>query len=214
MTPCSCQRTAHGTRLVAITGGPGAGKTAVLEVVRRDFCEHVAVLPEAASVLFTGGFPRRATDPARRSAQRAIFHGQVEMERMLLADQRAAVVLCDRGTLDALAYWTGTPDELWADVGSSEARELARYAAVIHLRTPAAGQGYDHANPVRIETAEEASAIDQRILTAWAQHPHRTIVENRVAFLGKLEATIEAIRREVPACCRGHRIDPVPTSSG
>ena len=40
---------------MVLTGGPGAGKTAVLEVVRRTFCEHVTVLPEAASILFMGG---------------------------------------------------------------------------------------------------------------------------------------------------------------
>ena len=33
---------------IVLTGGPGGGKTAVLEVVRRHFCEHVVVLPEAA----------------------------------------------------------------------------------------------------------------------------------------------------------------------
>jgi len=52
-------------------------------------------------------------------------------------------VLCaDRGTLDELAYWAGDPAALWADVGSDSATELARYAAVIHLRTPSAGHGY------------------------------------------------------------------------
>ncbi len=52
---CSCKMPRHGSKLVVLTGGPGAGKTAVLEVVRRRFCEHVAVLPEAASILFGGG---------------------------------------------------------------------------------------------------------------------------------------------------------------
>ena len=44
--PCHCKRTTHGDpALVVITGGPGAGKTAVLEVARRYLCEHIAVLP-------------------------------------------------------------------------------------------------------------------------------------------------------------------------
>jgi len=38
--------------LVVLTGGPGAGKTAFLEIARRNFCEHIAVLPEAASIVF------------------------------------------------------------------------------------------------------------------------------------------------------------------
>jgi predicted ATPase len=48
-------------KLVVLTGGPGAGKTALLEVVRRHFCEHVVVLPEAASIVFGGGLASRLT---------------------------------------------------------------------------------------------------------------------------------------------------------
>ena len=58
---------------MVITGGPGAGKTALLEVVRHHFCSHVAVLGESASILFGGGFPRRQSAPSRKAAQRAIY---------------------------------------------------------------------------------------------------------------------------------------------
>jgi hypothetical protein len=47
----------HDARLVAVTGGPGAGKTAVLELAARSLCEHVAILLEAATIVFGGGFP-------------------------------------------------------------------------------------------------------------------------------------------------------------
>ena len=33
-------------RRVVLTGGPGAGKTAALEMIKQSFCEHVRVLPE------------------------------------------------------------------------------------------------------------------------------------------------------------------------
>jgi dephospho-CoA kinase len=52
---CDCSET-HKTRRVVLTGGPGAGKTAVLELIRQDFCKHVKVLPESASILFGGDF--------------------------------------------------------------------------------------------------------------------------------------------------------------
>ena len=45
---------------IVITGGPGAGKTAILELARRDLCAHVEVLPESARIVFSGGFPRRS----------------------------------------------------------------------------------------------------------------------------------------------------------
>jgi predicted ATPase len=192
--------------LVVLTGGPGAGKTAVLEVVRRAFCEHIAVLPESATVLFGGGFPRHDTDAGRRGAQRAIFQVQRSMEEMCREEGRVAMALCDRGTLDGLAYWPGGIDAACDALGIRREEELARYQAVVHLRTPAAGQGYDHSNPVRRESATEAAALDARVLAAWEGHPHRIVVESQEDFLRKLARAVEAIRSEVPPCCRAHGI--------
>jgi hypothetical protein len=123
---CSCRATTHGNRRIVLTGGPGAGKTAVLEVVRRRFCEHVDVLPESESILFGGGFPRRMTDAGGRAAQRAIFHVQHELEILSAAEPAIAVTLCDRGTIDGLAYWPGDPEDLWRDVGSERGRRHHR----------------------------------------------------------------------------------------
>lgn len=187
-------------RLVVLTGGPGAGKTAVLEVVRRTFCEHVAVLPEAASILYGGGFPRRNEPTARRAAQRAIFRVQRELEQMALEERLADVVLCDRGTLDGLAYWEGSAADFETATGTTRAEELARYAAVIHLRTPAAGHGYNNDNPLRTESAEEAARLDRRILEVWSAHPRRTVIDAELDFMAKLARAVAVIRGEV-ACC-------------
>lgn len=206
---CQCKVTEHEPRLVVLTGGPGAGKTAVLEIVRRYFCVHVQILPEAASVVFGGGFPRDSALPVRTAAQRAIFHVQRELERAAVEERRAAVVLCDRGTVDGLAYWPLDEALLWKQVGASEAEELARYAAVIHLRTPSHDGGYDHANPLRTESANEAATIDAKVERAWANHPRRAFVLNQVDFLTKVGRTVALIRDQVPECCRTHRIPGV-----
>src|ERR1019366_4307010 len=98
---CKCSKARHEPKLVVLTGGPGGGKTAILEMARRYFCRHVVILPEAASIVFGGGFPRLDTPEAKRSAQRAIYYVQRELERMAV-ESKAAVVLCDRGTIDGL----------------------------------------------------------------------------------------------------------------
>ena len=126
---CTCAQRWHAPRLVVVTGGPGAGKTAVLEMARRSLCRHVVVLPEAAGIVFGGGFPRHSTDPARRAAQRAIFHIQRELERLTLEERQAAVVLCDRGTLDGVAYWPGAADDFFAELGIAPDLEIDRYQA-------------------------------------------------------------------------------------
>jgi predicted ATPase len=207
---CRCALSSHEGRLVVITGGPGAGKTALLELVRRHFCEHIAVLPEAAGVVFGGGFPRRASLAARRAAQRAIYHIQRQMERLTVEEGRAAVILCDRGTLDGLAYWPADHDEpggYFADLGISHAAELRRYAAVIHLRTPAETH-YNRDNPLRVEGAREAAVIDARIAEAWEGHPRHEFVGEEASFFDKVRRAIDLIRLELPECCRQHTVTP------
>jgi hypothetical protein len=96
MFDCNCDQI-HQRRKIALTGGPGAGKTAVLELVRQYFCRHMELLPEAAGILFGGdplrrgsssagilfggGFPRRESPQSKKATQRAIFYIQRELER-------------------------------------------------------------------------------------------------------------------------------------
>ncbi|MEQ1896766.1 MAG: ATP-binding protein [Vicinamibacterales bacterium] len=201
MKPCDCDAR-HVPRRVVLTGGPGAGKTAVLELIRLFFCEHVRTLPEAAGIVFAGQFPRSAVPALRQAAQRAIFHIQRELEAVALVDN-AAVVLCDRGTVDCGAYWMGDGD-LFSSVGTTRATELARYDAVIHLRTPTSRDAYNRRNPLRIESIEEAALIDEQIASQWCDHPRRFIVEPSEDFLHKAARTLALVRDEVPACCRHH----------
>src|SRR5512139_62310 len=145
MVECGCTRE-HPRRRVVLTGGPGAGKTALLELVRHSFCPHVHVLAESAGIVFGGGFPRVDEPVARAAAQRAIFWVQRELE--VIGDTRnPAIVLCDRGTVDGAAYWPGTMDDFWVSLGTTREQELGRYDVVIHLRTPEQAQGYNHRNP-------------------------------------------------------------------
>lgn len=180
-----------------MTGGPGGGKTAVLEIARKHFSERVVVLPEAATIVFGGGFPRGVSAVARRAAQRAIYRVEVELEAMVIDEGRASVVLCDRGTVDGVAYWPDAPETFWRAVGTTHEMELARYATVIHLHTPPAGGGYNHENRVRSEGADEAAQIDARIASAWNLHPRRFFIDSENDFLTKAAHALELISAEV-----------------
>ena len=207
MVPCECTNQ-HTRRRIVLTGGPGAGKTALLELIRQSFCRHVKVLPEAAGVVFGGGFPRENDSTCLRAAQRAIFHVQRELE-VTGDSHNPAAVLCDRGTIDGLAYWPGPPDEFWTSLGSTLEMELGRYDTVIHLRTPAPEHGYNHQNPLRTESAAAAADIDARILEVWSRHPRRFIVDSSAEFLDKAARALEILGGELPECCRRHVV-PTP----
>jgi broad-specificity NMP kinase len=204
---CECAQ-AHERRRIVLTGGPGAGKTAVLELMRQSFCKHVKVLPEAASIVFGGGFPREEDAECKRAAQRAIFYVQRELE-YAGDSHNPTIVLCDRGTLDGLAYWPGSVDEFLSSLGTTLAEQLARYDAVIHLRTPAEEQGYNKQNPLRTESAAVAAEVDRRILQAWQSHPKRFVVESTNEFLDRAAETLEILRGEMPDCCKRHVVPAI-----
>ena len=168
-------------------------------MIRQTFCSHVKVLPEAAGILFAGGFPRGETPELLRAAQRAIFYVQRELED-LGDDGNPVVLVCDRGTVDGAAYWPG-PADLWSSVGTTLEQQLARYDAVIHLRTPPADGGYNHHNPMRIESPASAAAIDSRLAEIWKHHPRRFVVEPSEDFFAKATMAIDILRGEIPTCC-------------
>jgi len=181
---------------IVITGGPGGGKTASLEMARRILCDHVGFARESASIVFGGGFPREQRQHAECAAQRAIFHVQRELESIF--DDRADldVVLCDRGTVDCAAYWPRAEADFYSEVGTTRDAELARYSVVVHLRPPARGDGYRREG-LRIESASEAAKIDARIEHCWRGHPRRIFVEHTHDFHAKVRGVIAIVEREL-----------------
>ncbi len=182
-------------KLIVLTGGPGAGKTTVLDMVKHMFMDNVVVLHEAASMIYNGGFMRRSTPSGIRAAQRAIYHIQREQERILEEDGQTRLGLCDRGTLDGLAYWPGAPEEFFRDLHTTEEAELARYAMVIHMRTPSMEHGYNNNNPARIEAPEMAAKLDQKMIDIWKRHPNHFIVDSRQDFLHKAEEVVGIVSK-------------------
>jgi predicted ATPase len=199
---CSCHEKMHDTRLIVVTGGPGAGKTAILEMAKKVLCEHIAILPEAASVVFGGGFWRLPSTSAKKASQRAIYHVQKELEFLTLNEKKWAVGLCDRGTLDGFAYWPDSASEFWQEMQTTEEKELRRYSAVVHLRTPSEKLGYNHQNPLRTESAQQALEIDKKITNAWSKHPHYHVIESSDNFLAKAQQAMDIIATYLPECCR------------
>ena len=84
---------------------------------------------------------------------------------------------------------------------------MARYATVIHMRTPPASE-YNHRNPLRIESVVEAARIDARIAAVWSAHPRRFVIDHRRDFFEKASEAMRIIREEVPVCCRRLRCAP------
>jgi hypothetical protein len=177
----------NGRCRIVLTGGPGGGKTTAADLFRREIGERVVVVPEAATLLFLGGFPRSAEPAACKSAQSAIYHVQTHLENAQSALYPERILLCDRGTVDGAAYWPGEPPEFFAAVGTSYEQELARYDAVLFFESAAAGGlSVEGGNPTRIESNAQALALDGRLRALWSKHPRFMLVPHNVSFVRKI----------------------------
>lgn len=182
---------------IALTGGPGGGKTTAADLFRRELGEAVVIVPEAATLLFGGGFPRRDDTTSSMASQRAIFAVQRALEETQSAAFPGRILLCDRGTIDGAAYWPAEAEGaegFFATVDTTLDVELQRYDAVIFFETAAAGGiSIEGGNPVRNEGLDEARKLDGRLRTLWSQHPRFVFVPHNASFFKKITFGLAAI---------------------
>lgn len=177
---------------IAITGGPSGGKTTLIEALKKELGQKCAIVPEAASILYRGGFPRYKTPLAQTHAQKAIYYTQKELEDLICVVSQKSLIVCDRGSLDSVAYWPTQEGHFFSAMNTSEEVELARYDWVIHLDT-ASLDYYDTSNPIRTETYQEAWDLNTKIKKAWAGHPRRVIITHSEDFLSKMTTSLAVI---------------------
>lgn len=183
---------------IVLTGGPGGGKTTAADLFRREIGNDVVVVPESATTLFAGGFPRSHDPDAQRSVQRAIFEVQRSLEDIQAADFPDRVLLCDRGTVDGAAYWPDGVGEFFEQMGTTQAAELDRYDAVLFFETAAVGDILiEGGNRYRVESNAEALDLDRRLRQIWAQHPHFYVIPHNPSFLRKITAGLSILESVV-----------------
>jgi hypothetical protein len=179
---------------IALSGGPGGGKSTAAELFKREYKELISLVPEVATLLFKGGYPRVDSPLVIESIQSSIFHVQLNIENTYSTLFPHHTLLCDRGTVDGGAYWPLGPDDFFKRMGTTLKAELARYDGVIFFETAAAGGlAIDLGNPVRNEDQRKAIELDLRLKDIWSQHPNFVYIKNETSFLHKILAGIKAM---------------------
>ncbi len=170
--------------VVVLTGGPGGGKSALIEDLRQDptWAGRFVALPEAVQYArFVNISPRE------KLLQRVIVNLQMALEEGLdraLGPGDPRPIICHRGSLDPLAFWLqrGWPEEgFFAFTGTRLEDHYRRYAAVIHLVTSADGVPWEYTRwPAahRPEEADEAIRLDRWLQEAWSGHPRYFRLDN------------------------------------
>lgn len=181
---------------IVITGGPCAGKSAALLQIETAFREQgyaVLTVPETATELINGGVTVASCGSAAEFQRRLLIR-QLEKEARArqTADALSAdriLIVYDRGAPDGSIYIT--PEEFGAaaaELGTDLPALRTRYNAVFHLLSTATDAPSFYTtqnNAARTETAEQAAALDEKLLTAWEGHPHRFIIPSEARFSEK-----------------------------
>lgn len=180
---------------IVLTGGPGGGKTTALDLFRREFKDGIHIIPEAATILFENGMKRGFDDGELEQTQLAIYSFQVCLEKIFLDRNPNDCHICDRGTLDSLAYWPKGQESFFKAAHTDFNKEMARYDAVIFFETGAAG-GADiqSNNPQRTESQEQALILDKRLQDVWSQHPNYHFISSNRSFIDKVMSGLNKIR--------------------
>lgn len=184
---------------IVITGGPCAGKSTAMSWIQNAFTQkgyRVLFVPETATELITGGVAPW-TCGTNLEYQKCQMRLQMVKEQLFeraaaTMDADKILIVCDRGALDNRAYMTDEEfRQLLEDLQQNEVELRDSYDAVFHLVTAAKGaeEFYTTANnSARIETVEQAAALDDKLIASWTGHPHLRIINNTTDFEKKNEA--------------------------
>lgn len=213
--PRSSRPHANGHCRIVLTGGPGGGKTTAADLFRREMGDRVVLVPEAATMVFSGGFPRVTEPGAVHAAQRAIYHVQRNLEDVQAALYPEHVLLCDRGTVDGAAYWPGESGGFFEDIASTLEKELQRYDAVIFFESAAVGgMGIEGGNPIRNESQEQAVILDRKLRALWSKHPKFYLVPHNPSFFKKISFGLAVLDGLVAELGCKPKVRPVKKTPG
>eukprot|EP01087_Luapelamoeba_hula_P016633 TRINITY_DN5129_c0_g3_i3.p1 TRINITY_DN5129_c0_g3~~TRINITY_DN5129_c0_g3_i3.p1 ORF type:complete len:624 (-),score=115.37 TRINITY_DN5129_c0_g3_i3:68-1939(-) len=195
---------------IVLTGGPCGGKSTALSILGHRLTSlgfRVYSVPEAATILFTGGGRFAEWDIEKEIAfEESKIRTQMALEdafmQLARVSGKPSVVICDRGTVDSKAYIADDAWNLllnktgWSIVGLRD----KQYDAVLHLISAALGAESFYQtvnNPTRTESLSGAKELDLRILNAWIGHPRLYIIDNSTDFKGKMDRVMEVLCRQL-----------------
>jgi len=191
---------------IVITGGPCAGKTSIIAMLKEEFGDEIITVPEAATLLLAGGFPVPGqhvdwSDEWQYAFQKSVLNlcKSLEQTYALMARRKnAGILVCDNGLPSGAAYMPGGLAEFIQMFDIDLPQELKNYQAVIHLETIALAhpERYGkHNNSSRYTTLEHAIDLDLLIKEIWEDHEKRFIIPSGWKLEDKYHKVREVVKK-------------------
>jgi len=189
----SCAEGASKVQKIILTGGPSSGKSALIERLRV-IAPHLALVPETATVLLSGGFPKPRTAEEVKVFQ-SVFPGvQDHLERMIaLQVPQARVMIMDRVALDGYGFWPGDLDSFLQVVNLQLEATLQAYDWVIFFEMPAE-KDFGGNNPFRFHSYAQSLAVSARLAEIWSLHPNFIVIPTTTQFDLKLQIATQVVQ--------------------
>ena len=189
---------------IVITGGPCAGKTTGLTWIQNAFSSRgyrVLFVPETATELISGGVApwtcRTNLDYQICQVKLQLFKEAIFLQAAETMDDEKILIVCDRGVMDNKAYMNDEEFQAVMDtLGLDMVTLRDGYDGIFHLETAAKGAEEFYTlsnNQARYETAEEARALDDKLLASWTGHPHLRVIGNETDFETKMKRLLSEI---------------------
>ncbi len=193
---------------IVLTGGPGSGKTTVLNNIVNVFSNQgvkVIVVPETATEIITAGIKCFGEDPIDlvdfqelilrlQLAKEEVYDRAIEMYKSTYPD-KDILVIYDRGAIDNKAYMN---DEQFIEVLNrlnnvkSYSDLLNKYDLVIDL--VGAKEFYTlENNAARSENVDDALNLGVTTLKSWIGHPKIKIVLPKEEMQDKIDETVNYV---------------------
>lgn len=204
---------------VVLTGGPGGGKTSVLNAIKNlaiteegykniiklgDKKIKLVTISETATELISSGIP--PTEAERiYDFQDILFEIQKSKEESSIKSLRfgydadVILFLYDRGLLDGMAYLDkkGEFEDIMASKDVKELDILDKYDLVLDLLSTAtcAPEKYGfESNEARFEDVEWAKSVDRKTSAAWVGHRNMKLFDSGVSLEEEVNNVIEYLK--------------------
>lgn len=188
---------------VVLTGGPGSGKTTVLDKIRDVYAREgikVLVVAETATELINSGISFLDSTVSLLDFQELVLRLQLAKESIVdraieLSSKEDILVIYDRGTIDNTAYINKEEFEnvlTRLNHEKSFSDLLNKYDLVINLVGREDFYTTEN-NKARSESVTEALKLGDRTLQSWVGHPKVRIVKPKDTVEEKINEVLNII---------------------
>ena len=190
-------------RRIVLTGGPGSGKTSVLEKINQVYSSEgykVIIVPETATELMNNGITFKDGSISLVDFQEIVMRLQLAKEEVVdrtieLMSNDKVIVVYDRGTIDNTAYINKTEfEEILARLNNVKCFTdlMNKYDLVINLVGREDFYTTDN-NKARSESVNDALKLGNATLKCWLGHKTVKIVLPKDTMEEKISEVLNII---------------------